>query len=108
MCHMTLHVLFPMHIGFAAVDLTVASLTEIMWSLVILDHALLGVVLKFSIKFLLAPVSLSFLVWSLCNALLCLGFSSLCLLFSCDHATLESQERKGKDVISLTAWWFLI
>lgn len=43
--------------GFAAVDLTVMCMTEVMWSFVLLDTDLLDVVLHYSIKFLLAPVS---------------------------------------------------
>lgn len=44
--------------GFAAVDLTVMCMTEVMWYFVLQDNRLLNVVLNYTIKFLLTPVSL--------------------------------------------------
>ena len=43
-------------IGFTALDATVLAVTEIMWTLVHLNHRLVDTVLKFTIQFLLTPV----------------------------------------------------
>jgi len=44
-------------LGFAAVDLTVACMMEVMWTMVLQDYSLLEVVLQYTNQFLLAPVS---------------------------------------------------
>ena len=46
------------HPGFTALDATVLAVTEIMWTFVHLNHRLVDTVLKFTIQFLLTPVSL--------------------------------------------------
>lgn len=42
--------------GFTALDATVLAMTEIMWTFVHVNHKLIDPVLKYTIRFLLAPV----------------------------------------------------
>ena len=43
-------------VGFIAVDLTVACMTEVMWMFVLLDNSLLEMVFDYTLKFILDPV----------------------------------------------------
>ena len=44
--------------GFAAMDATVMVMTELTWAFILQDHALLKTGFKYTLRFLLAPVSL--------------------------------------------------
>ena len=44
------------HVGFTAMDLTVACMTEVMWMFVLLDNSLLEMVFEYTLKFILDPV----------------------------------------------------
>jgi hypothetical protein len=43
-------------LGFTAVDLTVACMTEVMWMFVLLDNSLLEMVFDYTLKLILSPV----------------------------------------------------
>ena len=93
----------PFPPGFAAVDLTVMCMTEVMWAFVLQDTNLLDVVLSYTIKFLLAPVSAH------CHSgwfklkvfAFVLGFSPVSLLFACGHANVEAKEGEGKEGVTI-------
>ena len=52
-CHFLCHLSSA---GFTALDATVLAMTEIMWTFVHINHNLVEPVLKYTIRFLLAPV----------------------------------------------------
>ena len=54
-----------MNVGFTAVDLTVACMTEVMWMFVLLDNSLLEMVFDYTLKFILSPVRIFLSVWTL-------------------------------------------
>ena len=47
----------PLSPGFAAMDITVTVMTEVIWAFVLQEHTLLDIAFKYTIRFLLAPVS---------------------------------------------------
>lgn len=71
-------------------------ITEVMWHFVLMNPDLMDVALKYTIKFLLVPVSLSYTELqcvTLCDVVL--GFSPVSILFPCCHATAQAKEREG-------------